>query len=414
MSRAARISATQRAPEASNLLLPRKCACGGKASALTDQCEECATRRILGLQTKLSVSEPGDRYEQEADRVAEEVMRMPKPGMGGVPFSTYAQSISHAPPTLMRLSPERFQRRLGRTPEHRTVIDALFGHPTFRKLWDWIGKCEGERADHGPIKLRVGRTFSDGVQTFGEFNQTRGILTINPMFREAGVRVARKNPQELADTVVHELIHAASWALRTGKCPGQREPLPQTENLVDEKDRRLIEPEQEGLKPTERLSLGEELDRFERLGPSASDPCNYFLDIEAGPQAEIVEITDDIRQETGIGGPTRTRVNQILRNELRSARRAATPEATLAAAPLLRAFMRCRDEECAKRRRNRKLARCFDDVLSADELAPVVQRADKGSAIRHAKTRETAGNGMPQTMQRQISRYAAVTVKEEP
>jgi Domain of unknown function (DUF4157)/Glutaminase len=33
-----------------------------------------------GLQTKLTVSQPGDAYEQEADRVAEQVMRMPAPG----------------------------------------------------------------------------------------------------------------------------------------------------------------------------------------------------------------------------------------------------------------------------------------------------------------------------------------------
>jgi hypothetical protein len=31
------------------------------------------------LQAKLTVSEPGDQYEQEADRVAEQVMRMPEP-----------------------------------------------------------------------------------------------------------------------------------------------------------------------------------------------------------------------------------------------------------------------------------------------------------------------------------------------
>ncbi len=36
-----------------------------------------ATRPLL--QTKLKISEPGDRYEQEADRVADQIMRMPKP-----------------------------------------------------------------------------------------------------------------------------------------------------------------------------------------------------------------------------------------------------------------------------------------------------------------------------------------------
>lgn len=46
------------------------CACGG-------DCPRC--QRTLPVQMKLSVSQPGDLYEQEADRVAEQVMRMPEP-----------------------------------------------------------------------------------------------------------------------------------------------------------------------------------------------------------------------------------------------------------------------------------------------------------------------------------------------
>lgn len=300
-------------------------------------------------------------------------------------------AISTARPALMRLSAERFEQRLGRTPEQKTVVRHLFGHPVFRRLWDWIGRCQGRKADHGPIKLRVGRTFADGSQTFGGFNQTRGILTINPMNR-----AARENPQELVDTLVHELVHAASWALRTGKCPGQEAPMRQLESLVSEEDRRLIVPLEPGYKPTERLPLAEELDRFERLGPSASDPCEFFLDIEAGPQAEIVGITRDIESQTGIGGPTRTRVNQILRDEIRAAGREAGPAATLAATPLVSGFRRCRDEECAKRRGQRDIARCFDEVIRADAAAagrqlgrssgsmpprsPTIQRGAEGEA----------------------------------
>src|SRR5262245_18288663 len=33
------------------------------------------------LQTKLAINKPGDEYEQEADRVAEQVMRIPEPQM---------------------------------------------------------------------------------------------------------------------------------------------------------------------------------------------------------------------------------------------------------------------------------------------------------------------------------------------
>ncbi len=42
-----------------------------------------AVQRLLrsrAIQAKLTINEPGDRYEQEADRVAEQVMRMPEPG----------------------------------------------------------------------------------------------------------------------------------------------------------------------------------------------------------------------------------------------------------------------------------------------------------------------------------------------
>ena len=58
-------------------LLQRKCACGGSAG-LTGSCSDCDKKKLLGqpLQRKLTISEPGDVYEQEADRVAEQVMQM--------------------------------------------------------------------------------------------------------------------------------------------------------------------------------------------------------------------------------------------------------------------------------------------------------------------------------------------------
>ncbi len=56
-------------------LLQRKCACGGSAGFSGD-CESCRSNSLLGrpLQRKLTISEPSDRYEQEADRIADQVM----------------------------------------------------------------------------------------------------------------------------------------------------------------------------------------------------------------------------------------------------------------------------------------------------------------------------------------------------
>jgi Domain of unknown function (DUF4157) len=55
-------------------VLQRKssCACGGG-------CPRCQEQALL--QTKLKISEPGDQYEQEADRIADEVMQMPEPAI---------------------------------------------------------------------------------------------------------------------------------------------------------------------------------------------------------------------------------------------------------------------------------------------------------------------------------------------
>jgi hypothetical protein len=54
-------------------ILQRACACG-KSAGITGKCPQCTARERLGIQTKLSLSSPGDRYEQEADRIADRVV----------------------------------------------------------------------------------------------------------------------------------------------------------------------------------------------------------------------------------------------------------------------------------------------------------------------------------------------------
>ena len=66
-------------------LLQRKCACGG-AAGISGECEECSKKKRFGLQTKLKVNKPGDNYEQEADRVVDQVMSTPvNPTVSGAP-----------------------------------------------------------------------------------------------------------------------------------------------------------------------------------------------------------------------------------------------------------------------------------------------------------------------------------------
>ncbi|MBS0150787.1 MAG: DUF4157 domain-containing protein [Nitrospira sp.] len=69
---------------ASSGFLQRQCACGTHMMG-GGQCAECQKKKMgVGgrpLQTKLAISEPGDAYEQEADRVADQVMQMSPTGL---------------------------------------------------------------------------------------------------------------------------------------------------------------------------------------------------------------------------------------------------------------------------------------------------------------------------------------------
>jgi hypothetical protein len=73
-------------------LLQRKCACGG-APGLAGECEECSKKKRLGLQTRLKVNKPGDNYEREADRIADQVLVTPA-----------HHAVSDAPPGIQRFS----------------------------------------------------------------------------------------------------------------------------------------------------------------------------------------------------------------------------------------------------------------------------------------------------------------------
>ena len=63
-------------------VLQRQCACGAPRGP-GGECADCRHKRVLDspLQTKLRINQPGDRYEREADRMADVVMRMPDPGL---------------------------------------------------------------------------------------------------------------------------------------------------------------------------------------------------------------------------------------------------------------------------------------------------------------------------------------------
>src|SRR6266513_902652 len=112
-------------------LLQRKCACGGTPGP-TGECEACKKKR-LSLQTKLKVNEPGDIYEQEADRIAEQVMATPEHSSvwGAAPrIQCQAQQNASRSDAAAGRAAEVFQQQAGGAlrPSLRHDMEQRFGH----------------------------------------------------------------------------------------------------------------------------------------------------------------------------------------------------------------------------------------------------------------------------------------------
>ena len=147
-----RVSISGRAPQrhwsqdGGGLLLQRRCACGG-AVGLTGECDACKSNKLLGkpLQTKLRINEPGDQYEQEADRVAEQVMRM----------------SDSEPIVPLRQSIHRGEAAVGRVPilqraEEGTGTSAAEGD----KPKEEGTRCPSWRGDPQSISKRAGEFYA--------------------------------------------------------------------------------------------------------------------------------------------------------------------------------------------------------------------------------------------------------------
>ena len=138
-------------PIQTGAIIQRKCACGGDCPRCQ---EESQPRRPL--QAKLQVSQPGDVYEQEADRIAEQVMSAPQANRSpsfthrteaaGLRISrhplsaaTPASDAPHAVQEVLRSTGEPLD---GQT---RTFMESQFGH------------------DFGQVRVHTGREATESA-----------------------------------------------------------------------------------------------------------------------------------------------------------------------------------------------------------------------------------------------------------
>ncbi len=97
-------------------LLQRKCACGGG-------CPRC--QGDLAIQTKLELGEPGDKYEQEADHIADQVMRMPEPGLRRQVNEEEEEELLQTKP----MGQERASGDVGEHPEVPPIVHDVLRSP---------------------------------------------------------------------------------------------------------------------------------------------------------------------------------------------------------------------------------------------------------------------------------------------
>jgi hypothetical protein len=153
------------------------------------------------------------------------------------------------------------------------VIEALRKSPDFQRMRDYLERYPGGI----PLRLLVIPGLkAHGVERFGTYS--RGTLAINPT-----IAAHQTNPQELVDTLVHEIVHAILSLPRA-------EGYPLAADVLDSShDARL-----RGLGGAP-LKLGAHPEPYatyldSEYGPSASNPEVDYTDINAGAQRLIVKV----------------------------------------------------------------------------------------------------------------------------
>jgi hypothetical protein len=171
-----------------SLLLQRKCACGTGTFSVSGECTECSKNKMVGVQTTFRINEPGDAYEQEADRVAEQVL---------LTTPTHPD-VSSAPPRIQRFS-NRSNVQMHAAPDSVGQVLASTGRPL-------------EPALRHDMERRFGHDFSRvRVHLGGAAEQSAGDMNANAytMGHDIAFAAGRYAPgtHKGRRLIAHELAH---------------------------------------------------------------------------------------------------------------------------------------------------------------------------------------------------------------
>jgi hypothetical protein len=217
-------------------LLHHACACGARAG-LDGQCAACRQARLIGEQrplvsAKLHINRPGGHFEQEADTLAEQVMRMPEPGAQRA-STTVTQSLQdgtqagspsdRAPALTGRTDPmiRSVRRSAGRPldPAIQSSMESRFGHDFSRVRVHTDSTAAATARVFNARAFTVGHDIAFGADQYAPQSRTGAKLLAHEL-----AHVSQRRGTA-ADTLVVQRAPAAG--------PEVRVPRAQTKDVAD-------------------------------------------------------------------------------------------------------------------------------------------------------------------------------------
>jgi hypothetical protein len=203
-SQAVSAKASSASPSGRSAVLQRKCSCGASKGSAEETCDDCRAR---SLQRRLAVGASGHPLEQEADRVADQVVTM-----------SMRSPLSTAPPRVQRLAAQPDGVVEAAAPASVDATLAAPGLPldtALRRDMEW-------RFGHDFSRVRV---HTDAVAEVSARDASASAYTVGHdiVFGEGQYRPASTRGRRL---LAHELTHVVQQeAYATTRV--QREPKPE-------------------------------------------------------------------------------------------------------------------------------------------------------------------------------------------
>ena len=181
--------------------LQRVCACGNNTMA-GGECSECRKKR-LGLRTKLKVNEPGDIYEREADRVADQVMATPA-----------HSAVSSGPPRILRFA----GKPTGQVAAAPASVDQVLASPG-RPLDPALRQDMEQRFGYDFSSVRV-HSGTAAEQSARDVNAHAYTVGHNMVFGAGQPALGSREGQKL---LAHELTHVMQQSTASALSVVQRQ-----------------------------------------------------------------------------------------------------------------------------------------------------------------------------------------------